>query len=413
MPQVFAYKARNISGALVSGKVEADNQGGAVALLREKKYFVVEINPVSSIDLNFDKLLGIKVKIREMAIFCRQFATMNEAGIPLLQCLHILIQQTESKRLNSILRDVVTGVEKGKSLSEAFKVHSESLPEIFINMIISGEISGTLDHTLGRLAVHFERDHELREKVKSAMTYPLVVAVMALLAIVALMVLVVPIFVDIFDSMGAQLPLPTRIVMGISSLFTKYLYLVLPTVFILFIGFKRFAATQNGKKTLDRLVLKTPVFGKLVHKTIIARFARTLATLLRSGIPLMQSLETVEKVAGNTLVAKEISLARVSIGEGERMAPVLMKSKIFPPMAVNLIAVGEESGALDNLLEKLAIFYEQEVEVMVSKLSSVIEPLLIAGVGLMVGFIAISIYLPLFNMAGVLQGGSGMPGVTP
>lgn len=408
MPQFFAYKARSISGSLISGKIEADSQDGAVALLREKNYFVVEINPVRNLALNLDKLLGVKIRTREMAVFCRQFATMSEAGIPLLQCLNILIQQTESKRLNDILREVAAAVEEGRSLSEAFKAHSHSIPHILMDMLAAGEISGTLDQALGRLALHFEKEHELREKVKSAMTYPLLVAVMALLAMVALMVLVVPIFADVFHSMGARLPLPTRLVMGFSSLLTGYLHLFLPAMIVSVVAFKKFAATRNGKETLDRFVLRAPVCGKLIHKTIMARFARTLATLLRSGVPLMQSLETVEKVAGNTLVAKELRLARINISEGERMAPVLMKGKTFPPLAVNLIAVGEESGALDDLLEKLALFYEQEVEVTVSRLSSVIEPLLIVGAGVLVGFIAISIYLPLFNMADVLQGGSGV-----
>lgn len=409
MPQVFAYKARSLSGALINGKVESDSQGGAVALLREKDYFVVEIRPVRGVGLNLDKLFGLKVKVKEMSVFCRQFATMHEAGIPLLQCLHILLQQTECKRMSKILIDVAAGVEKGKSLSEAFKEYKECLPDIFISMIAAGEVSGTLDQALGRLATHFEKEHQLREKVKSAMTYPLVVAGMALACMIALLVIVVPVFVDIFNSMGVELPLPTRIVIFLSNVLKGYWYLVLLASSALFFMFKPFGATTKGRKALDHLALKAPIFGKLTHKTIVARFARTLATLLKSGIPLMQSLETVESVSGNTFFAKEIRGARVTISEGERMAPVLMKGKMFPPLAINLISVGEESGALDNLLEKLAVFYEQEVETMVARLSIVIEPLLIAGVGLMVAFIALSIYMPLFGLAGALQGGSGLP----
>lgn len=408
MPHIYSYKARSLSGALISGKVEAESQRGAIALLREKNYYVFEINPVSSLDLNIEKLLGLKVKIRDMAIFCRQFATMIEAGIPLLQCMNILVQQTESKRLRKILKEVMTGVEKGKSLSEAFKEYKENLPDIFINMIATGEFSGTLDQALGRLAVHFEKEHQLREKVKSAMTYPLMVAGMSIACLIALLVIVVPVFVDIFNSMGAELPLPTRIIIGLSALLRKYWYEFLFAAAALFFTLKWFRGTNSGKHFFDRLFLKMPVYGKLTHKTIIARFARTLATLLKCGIPLMQSLEAFEQVAGNALVEKEIYVARVNISEGERIAPVLMKSKLFPPMAVNLIAVGEESGMLDNLLEKLALFYEQEVETMVAMLSSIIEPLLIAGVGLMVAFIALSIYLPLFSLTGVMQ--SGTPG---
>lgn len=409
MPQLYAYKARNLSGNLVSGRVEAEDQGAAISLLREKNFFVVEIKPVRSLSLDFSKLLGFKIKVKDLAVFCRQFATMSEAGIPLLQCLNILAQQTENKQLRKILQEVVTDVEKGKSLSEAFRSHREHFPEIFLNMLVAGEISGTLDVALGRLATHFERENELREKIKSAMTYPLVVAGMAFLAVIALLVLVVPIFVDIFTQMGATLPLPTRILIAVSNLLSKFWYLIVFGLVALFFGLKKLAATERGKKFVDNLVLRLPVFGPLVKKAVVARFARTLATLLRSGIPLIQSLETVEAVTGNTIAAQEIAAARANIREGERMAPIFLQSKIFPPMAVHMLAVGEESGAVDDLLDRAAMFYEQEVEAMIGRLSSLVEPFLIAGVGLMVAFIALSIYLPLFSMAGAMQAGAGIP----
>jgi len=409
MPQMFAYKARNLSGQIMTGKVEADNQGAAVARLREKNFFVVDIKPQRTSEINLDKLFGFKLKTKDMALFCRQFSTMSEAGIPLLQCLNILVLQTENINLKKILREVVVEIEKGKSLTEAFSKYKEKLPDLFINMLASGEASGTLDQSLNRLAVQFEKDHAMMEKVKSAMTYPVVVAVLAAVAVVALIILVVPIFADIFSSMGAQLPLPTRILIALSDIFTKYWYAMPVVAIALFIAFKRSIATPGGKKTVDMIILKLPVVGKLVNKTITARFARTLATLLRSGVPLMQSLETVENVVGNTVVAREIAEARALVREGEKMAPVFMKGKFFPPMVVNMISIGEESGSLDNLLEKLAVFYEQEVETMVARLSSIIEPLMIAGVGIMVGFIALSIYMPLFSMSGALQGGGQAP----
>ncbi|HAA90660.1 MAG TPA: type II secretion system F family protein [Peptococcaceae bacterium] len=409
MPQLYAYKARNLSGNLVSGRVEAENQGAAISLLREKNFFVVEIKPVRSLSLDFSKLFGFKIKVKDLAVLCRQFATMSEAGIPLLQCLNILAQQTENKHLRRILQEVITDVEKGKSLSEAFRAHREHFPEIFLNMLVTGEISGTLDVALGRLAAHFERENELREKIKSAMTYPLLVAGMAFLAVIALLVLVVPIFVDIFTQMGATLPLPTRILIAVSNLLSKFWYLIVIGLFALFFGLKKLAETEKGKKFVDNLALRLPVFGPLVKKTVVARFARTLATLLRSGVPLIQSLETVENVAGNTIAAQEIAAARANIREGERMAPIFLQSKIFPPMAVHMLAVGEESGAVDDLLERAAMFYEQEVEATIARLSSLVEPFLIAGVGLVVAFIALSIYLPLFSMAGALQAGAGVP----
>jgi type IV pilus assembly protein PilC len=408
MPQLFAYKARNLSGKLLTGKIEAESRDAAIAQLRNRNYYVVQINPAVDFKLDLDKLLNLKIKVKDLAVFCRQAATMIEAGIPLLQCLNILTQQTESKKLREILKAVIMDIENGKSLSEAFRIHQRYLPGIFIDMLTAGEVSGTLDQAMDRLANQFEKDHELKEKIKSAMTYPLVIGAFAFLAMVILLVVVVPVFVEIFEQVGAELPLPTRIMLGVSKACTNFWYLILPAPLLLYFGLKSFAATDRGKVITDRLLLKLPVYGKLTQKTITARFARTLATLLKSGVPLMQSLETVENVVGNTQVTKIIKAARENIKEGENMSPILLNASFFPPMAVNMIAIGEESGALDALLEKVAIYYEQEVETLVAKLSSVIEPLMIAGVGIMVGFIAVSIYLPLFGLSGAMQGGTGL-----
>ena len=408
MPQLFAYKARNLSGKLLTGKIEAESRDAAIAQLRNRNYYVVQINPAMDFKLDLDKLLNLKIKVKDLAVFCRQAATMIEAGIPLLQCLNILTQQTESKKLREILKAVIMDIENGKSLSEAFRIHQRYLPGIFIDMLTAGEVSGTLDQAMDRLANQFEKDHELKEKIKSAMTYPLVIGAFAFLAMVILLVVVVPVFVEIFEQVGAELPLPTRIMLGFSKACTNFWFLILPAPLLLYFGLKSFAATDRGKVITDRLLLKLPVYGKLTQKTITARFARTLATLLKSGVPLMQSLETVENVVGNTQVTKIIKAARENIKEGENMSPILLNASFFPPMAVNMIAIGEESGALDALLEKVAIYYEQEVETLVAKLSSIIEPLMIAGVGIMVGFIAVSIYLPLFGLSGALQGGTGL-----
>ncbi|MDR9786145.1 MAG: type II secretion system F family protein [Peptococcaceae bacterium MAG4] len=408
MAQLFAYKARNLSGKLLTGKIEAESREAAIAQLRYKNYYVVQINPALDFKLDLEKLFNLKIKVKDLAVFCRQAATMLEAGIPLLQCIGILTQQTESKKLREILRAVIMDIENGKSLSEAFKVHQRYLPGIFIDMLTAGEVSGTLDQAMERLANQFERDHAFKEKIKSAMTYPLVIGAFAFLAMVILLVVVVPVFVEIFEQVGAELPLPTRIMLCVSKACTNFWYLILPAPLLIYFGLKSFAATQRGKVITDRLLLKLPIYGNLTQKTITARFARTLATLLKSGIPLLQSLETVEKVVGNTQVTKIIKALRENIKEGESMSPILLSASFFPPMAVNMIAIGEESGALDALLEKVAIYYEQEVEALVAKLSSIIEPLMIAGVGIMVGFIAVSIYLPLFGLSGALQGGTGL-----
>jgi type IV pilus assembly protein PilC len=408
MAQLFRYRARNLAGQLVTGKVEAENTGTAVALLRKRDLFVVGIAPITSFKLDLHKLFAIKIKTKELAVLCRQFATMVGAGIPLLQSLTILVQQTENKQLQKILEDVRMDIEKGKSLSDAFKVHQGQFPDLFINMLVAGEISGTLDQTLLRLAVHFEKEHELQEKIKSAMTYPLFVAGIAIVAVIILLVLIVPVFVDVFAQMGASLPLPTRMIIGISSFLAQYWYLPPLVLIALFFVSKHILATEKGKWFFDCLLLKLPVIGPVVNKTIVARFASTFATLIKSGVPLLQSLETVEKVTGNSIAAAELAEARANIKEGEQMAPVLLKSKVFPPMAVNMIAIGEESGALEEMLEKLAAFYEREIEETIARLSSIIEPLMIVAVGVLVGFIAIAIYLPLFGLSSAIEAGSGL-----
>jgi type IV pilus assembly protein PilC len=410
MPQIFRYRARNLSGRLIRGKLRCDSPGGVAAILREKNCFAVDIRPERGVSFNIEKIIGIEVDIKSMAVLCRQFSVMLEAGIPLIRCLGTLTAQTENKRLSKILQAVIVSVEKGMSLSDAFKIHRECLPEIFINMIAAGEAGGNLDQVISHLTTQFEKEHRTREKIKSAMTYPLLVAVMVFASVAALMVFVVPVFAGVFDAMGAELPLPTRIVIGLSSVLAGYWYLFLLASGVLLMVLKRFSAKKNSSMVLTRMILKTPLLGRLVRQTIIARFTRTLATLLKSGMPLVQSLKIVEDVSGSSLVAHEIGQARTSISEGGKMAPALGKSALFPPMVVQMIAVAEEAGGISSILERLAVFYEEEAESLYSSLSSVIEPLLIAFMGLMVAFIALSIYLPLFGMADVMQAGSGAAG---
>lgn len=409
MPQMFAYKARNLSGRLITGRVEAESQGDAVFSLREKGCYVVEIKPAFYFWPVVDRLFRPKIRTRDLAVFCSQFTTMSGAGIPLLQCLNILARQTENRRLSRILQQVGKDIEKGRSLSEAFGAQRDFLPAIFTDMLAAGEVSGNLDQALERLAAHFEKEQELREKIRSAMAYPLVVSLFASLVVTGLLVFLVPVYVEVFEQAGAELPLPTRILIKTSFVITEFWYLILICLFILYLALKRFTVTPRGRKTLDGIILKLPVIGKLAHKAIIARFARTLATLLRSGVPLLHSLETAAKVSGNTVAAGEITAARENIKAGQRMSPVFHKGNLFSPMALSMIAVGEESGALDSLMEKLAQFYEREVEASVARLSGVAEPLMIAGVGLMVAFIALAIYMPLFGISAAIQSGSGLP----
>ncbi|HAG09539.1 MAG TPA: type II secretion system F family protein [Desulfotomaculum sp.] len=409
MPESYFYKGRRVSGELVRGKLKAENQRAVVNLLRARKIFVVEIKTAPVSRFSLADFFRRKIKLKDMAPFCRQFATMQEAGLPLIKCLDVLGQQSESKGLRRVIEEVEDGVKRGQNLSEAFKSQGDVVPEIFINMIAAGEVSGTLDQALHRLALHFEKEYTLREKIKSAMTYPLFIGGVALTAIIILMIFVVPVFTDIFTQTGASLPLPTLILIGASTFIAKYWYLLLPGLVVLAFILRYLIGTRPGKEFTDRLKLRLPVIGGLTHKTLTSRFTRTLSTLLKSGVPLIQSLQTVERVMDNTLGEKEIRELEKNIKEGGRIAPLLFKSKIFPPLVVNMVAVGEESGMLDELLEKTAVFYDQEIEAMVARLSSLMEPFLILVTGIIVGFIALSIYLPLFEMAGAIQGGTGIP----
>jgi type IV pilus assembly protein PilC len=417
MAQAYSYRARNLSGGMVTGRVQADNTAAATTLLRARNLFVVQIKQAAAqtslnldVGLAFKNAFKMKVGVRTLAVFCRQFATMNQAGIPILQCLQILTKQTEDHQMQKALGDISAEIERGSGLSEAFKKHREQLPDIFISMISAGELSGTMDQAMDRLAVTFEREHALRSKIQSAMTYPMVILFISLLSVIALLIFVVPIFVDIFKQAGAKLPLPTLILLSLSNAMIHYWWLILPLLFIVIpVGFQQTLKTRQGRRAMDRMLLRLPIVGTMITKNVVARFSRNLATLLKSGIPLVQALETVEEIVGNTVAAENIAQARASIKEGDLMSPVLARSKFFPPMAISMIAIGEESGALDVLLEKLAVFYEQEVEAMVTSLSSTIEPLMILGVGCIIGFIAISIYMPLFGLSGALQAGYGVP----
>ncbi|MFX4261639.1 type II secretion system F family protein [Pelotomaculum propionicicum] len=407
MNQVFNYKARNLSGKLVCGKVESSSPGGVASLLREKGCFAVEIKPARGAVQSTDKIFSRKIDLKSMSFLCRQLSAMLDAGIPLLQCLNILAAQTENKRLTIVLRDVTASVEKGNSLSSAFKAHRDCLPEIFINMIAAGEASGTLGQAAARLTTHFEKEHRSKEKIKSALTYPLLVAVLVFASVIGIMVFVVPVFAGLFESMGAELPLPTRIVIGLSGALASYWYVLLLSSAVLFFILKWAGTQKSSNIVLHRFLLRLPLVGRIARQTIVARFTRTLATLLMSGMPLMQSLEVVENVSGSNLVAQEINKVRTNIRVGERIAPVLKKSMLFPPMAAHMIAVGEESGRLNNILERLAVFYEEEADNLFAGLSSLIEPLLIAAMGLIVAFVALSIYLPLFGMSDIMQAGPG------
>lgn len=399
MAQNFAYKARSPAGKLVTGRIEAENRNNAIAQLRDRKFFVVELKEASAPGtINMDKLFQKKVGSKDLAIMCRQFATMVQAGVPLLQTISIISQQCENKLLQDTMKKVGVSLQGGMSLTESMKPYPKVFPSIFISMVEAGEVGGNLEQVMHRLAVTFDKDHQMKEKIKSAMTYPIVVLVVAVLAVVAILVLVLPSMTKMLLDMNVPLPFTTKAIMGLSDFLIHYWYIVLGLVAAAFFGFKAWVRTVQGKRVKDRAVLKLPVFGPLIRKIIVSRFCRSLSTLLKSGVPVLQALEVVKNIVDNHQVSKSLVAAERSIKEGQSLAEPLLLSRVFPPMVSTMISIGEETGAVDSLMEKVADFYENEVDDMVARLSSMIEPVLMVGMGIVVGFIVISIMMPMFSV---------------
>jgi len=398
----FTYKARDGRGGPVNGRVEAETAAAAADLLRARGYFVVKLEETAPVNTGLNreiKLFQPKVKAKDLAIFCRQFATMLGAGMTIIASLRVLSQQAENQRLRAALTEIIASLEQGHSLFDAVKEHQQVFPAIFINMAEAGEVGGVLEEIMERLAEHFERESDTEEKVRSAMTYPLVVLGIAVVAVVFLLAFVLPVFADMLTGLGAELPLPTRIVLGVSAFFQAYWYLLLVFAAALAGALRYYLATGPGSLWWDGVKLKAPVFGDLNRKMAVSRFSRTLGTLVRGGVPILRALDVTKNTAGNQVIARAVERARNNIREGEAMAPPLAATGVFPVMVTEMIAVGEETGALDTLLEKISFFYDREVEATTARLSSLIEPFMIVGLGLVVGFIVISIMLPIFSMS--------------
>ncbi len=400
----YAYKVRDQGGKALSGSLEADNQKQVVDRLRESGYFITSLKEKDLLTMDINITFGTGVTLKDVAIFSRQFAIMIQSGIALLRCLDILYAQQENKNLKRILGQIKKAVEEGSSLSQAFAQHPKVFPPLFINMIHAGEVGGVMDEALERLAEHFDKEHELREKIKGASTYPVTVFVFAIIIVNVLLIFVVPQFAAMFSSFtSAQLPLLTRMMLGLSN-FLKHdaLFLLIATILLLY-GFNRYRKSPTGKSRIDYLVLKLPVFGPMVLKLGVARFTRTLGTLVKSGVPILLALEVTENTAGNAVIAKGIAAARQSIKDGESISGPLTASGVFPPMVTQMIAVGEESGAIETMLSRIADFYDREVKIMVDSLTSLIEPFLIIFLAVVVGGIVASIMLPMFSLYGQIH----------
>jgi type IV pilus assembly protein PilC len=391
----FTYKARNWEGKIVQNEIDGDSKEAVVAKLRERGYFVTSIAEKKAELVLFQK----KVKSSEISIFARQFATMIGAGVPLVRCLSILSQQCENPRFKDIINKVRTDVEAGANLSRALQNHPKVFSNLFINLVKAGEAGGILDEILDRLANYLESSEQLKQKVKGALTYPVVVMCIAVGVVVFLITFVLPSFEAIFKDMGeAKLPAPTRILLGLSAFMNQYfIFLVIAFVAAVFTG-KKFFETEKGIRFMDTNLLKMPALGPMLRKVAVAKFTRTLGTLIASGVPILQALEVTADTAGNVVISDAINKTRVSIREGESIAEPLRQSKVFPPMVVQMIAVGEETGELDGMLSKIADFYDSEVDTAVKGLTSIIEPLVIVFMGVVIGGIVMAIFMPMLEL---------------
>jgi type IV pilus assembly protein PilC len=399
---LFEYTARNqANGQIMKGSLEATNRDEVVAHIKKQKMMMVSIREAPKQLKLFSG--GAAIKTRDVVIFTRQFATMINAGLPLVQSLDILAKQTENKSLSDITRAVVYDVESGHTLADAFAKHPKAFPDLYVNMVAAGEAGGILDTILLRLATFLEKSDALVRKVKGAMIYPAVIFAVAGIAIAVLLIFVIPTFQSMFASVKMELPLPTRIVIGASHLLINYWWVIIGVVVAGFFLFRRYYATPNGRKQVDAAMLRAPVLGDLLRKSAVSRFTRTLGTLISSGVSILDGLEITAKTAGNRVIHDAVMESRQSIAGGETIAAPLEKSKVFPPMVISMIAVGESTGGLDEMLSKIADFYDEEVDVAVSALLSLMEPIMIVVLGVVVGGMVVAMYLPIFDMVNAVQ----------
>ncbi|MCS6924145.1 MAG: type II secretion system F family protein [Fimbriimonadales bacterium] len=403
----FNYTIRDASGQTRSGKVEAPNAEELRKRLQAEGLQVIEITEDRKAPRVPAGGYG-RVKLSDLAIFARQFSTMLDAGVSLIRCLDVLQAQTNNARLRKILMDLSARVESGESLSRSMARHPKAFSQLIIGLIRAGEVGGVLEESLQRIAAFLEKDVELRRKIRSALTYPVIVLLAAVGIVIFLVSWLVPQFASLFKELGIkEMPAPTQFLIDLSALFTQRWYVVIIAVVAVLVAYKLFVSTRVGRRVADRVKLRVPVFGPLHHKIVMARFSRTMGTLLASGVPILQAMETVAGVVGNAVVADAVIESRARIREGEKIADPLQRSKMFPPMVVHMVSVGEESGSLDHMLNKIADFYENEVEMTIASLTAAIEPVMIVLLGFIVGFIVISMFLPMIEVISNLSQNQG------
>ena len=394
----FTYTARAFNGDLRTATIDASSRDDVIAQLRKQRLSVVKI------DQDAAKKIGRgAIKTRDIVIFTRQFSTMINSGLPLVQALTILAEQTDNKALSEVTRKVVFDVESGNTVADALSKHPRAFSNLYVKMVAAGEAGGILDTILLRLATFLEKNDALVRKVKGAMIYPAVIMSVAAIAVVTLLIFVIPVFAGMFASAGQALPLPTRIVIGASGFLKHYWWVIGAMVIGGGYSFKKYYATPSGKLVIDRAMLHFPVLGDVLRKSAVSRFTRTLGTLISSGVSILEGLEITAKTAGNRVIQDAIMQSRSSIAGGDTIAQPLQKSKVFPPMVISMIAVGEQTGGLDEMLTKIADFYDEEVDAAVSNLLSLLEPIMIVFLGVVVGGMVVAMYLPIFDMVNAVQ----------
>ena len=394
---VFLWEGKTRQGTVQKGELAANSKEDVLALLRKQNILPISVkSKPREINIKFGQP---KVTDKDIVILTRQLATMIDAGLPLVQCLDILGSQTENKTLAGVVAQVRTDVETGATFADALKKHPKVFDNLYVNMVAAGEAGGILDTILQRLAAYMEKFAKIKGQIKSAMIYPSVILFVAVAVVALLMVVVVPMLAAMFADMGQALPWPTRIVIGISNFLKGWGGLgLLIGIIGFFVGLKQFRKTENGLRLTDGIALKMPVVGSLIQRVSVAKFTRTLGTLLTSGVPILEGLLIVSRTAGNKVVEEAIMMTRQSVSEGKTLAEPLGKASVFPPMVVQMISVGEATGALDNMLNKIADFYDDEVDSAVSALTSMLEPMLMIFLGTTVGFVIVAMYMPIFKM---------------
>jgi len=400
----YLWEATTRAGAAKNGELEAADPAAVRTLLRRQGFKSITVKSKPKDLLEYLPFLKQKVKEKEVVVFCRIFATMINAGLPLIQCLDLLASQEANKTFQKIIRSIKEDIEGGTTLTDALKKYPEIFDQLFVNLVAAGESGGILDVILQRLSNYMEKAMKLKGKVKGAMTYPASVLVISIAVVALLLIKVIPVFQKMFEGMGGELPGPTQFLVNLSEFAQRYWLVAVAIVVALGYAFKRFYATEKGTLTIDALVLKTPVFGPLIKKVAVAKFTRTLSTMMSSGVPILEGLSIVSKTAGNKIIENALVKVRQSISEGRTIAEPLQEADIFPAMVVQMIAVGEATGALDTMLAKIADFYDDEVDAAVEAMTALLEPFMMVFLGGVVGGMIIAMYLPIFKMASVVGG---------